>query len=116
MEDCLFCKIIKKETSSNIVYENEWVLAFSDIHPVAPIHILIVPKIHISNLNEINEKNSTYISQVYLAIKEVAHMCNIDETGYRVICNCGSDGVQVIQHLHFHLLGGRHLGSKIVKD
>ncbi|MEG1989527.1 MAG: histidine triad nucleotide-binding protein [Clostridia bacterium] len=116
MEDCLFCKIIEGKISSDKVYEDEFVLAFKDIHPVAPIHVLVIPKKHIKDVNELDEENIKYISKVYLAIKKVAKICNIDESGYRVICNAGEDGGQVVHHIHFHLLGGRHLGSKLVKE
>lgn len=114
--DCLFCKIINGEIGSEKVYENDYVYAFKDIHPVAPVHVLVIPKIHIANMNEINEENGEYIKHIYIAIKEIAKMLNIDEPGYRVICNCGEDGGQVVHHLHFHLLGGKHLGSKIVHE
>ena len=116
MEDCLFCKIIKGEFGCEKVYENEYVLAFKDIHPVSPVHVLVVPKMHISNMNEITSENSEYIKQVYIVIKEVAKICDVYESGYRVICNCGEDGCQVINHIHFHLMGGKNLGSKIVHE
>lgn len=115
-KECLFCKIIKREFGSDVVYENDFVLAFKDIHPVAPVHILIVPKVHISNSNEIDDENANYIAEVWKAIKEVAKITGIKETGYRVICNCGDDGAQVIHHIHYHLLGGKHLGPKLVKE
>ena len=115
MEDnCLFCKIIKREVSADIVYEDDYVLAFKDIHPMAMIHILVVPKIHIKSMNEITEENVEYMPKIFLAIKEIAKKLNIDERGYRVICNCGKDGGQVVNHIHFHLLGGQELGPKIV--
>lgn len=116
MDNCLFCKIIKGEVGCEKVYENEYVLAFKDIHPVAPVHVLVIPKIHISDMNEITNENSEYIKEVFLAIKEVAKITNIDKAGYRVICNCGEDGGQVVNHLHYHLLGGRQLGAKIVHE
>ena len=113
MEDCLFCKIIKGEVPSNKVYEDEYVLAFKDINPVAPVHVLVIPKIHIKDYNEVNLENVDYISKVQLAIKEVAKICNVDKDGYRVICNTGENGGQVVHHIHFHLIGGKKLGSKI---
>jgi histidine triad (HIT) family protein len=116
MDNCLFCKIIKGEVPCDKVYENEYVLAFKDIHPVAPVHILLVPKVHITDMNEIIDENSEYVKQISIAIKEVAKIVGIGKSGYRVICNCGEDGGQVVHHLHFHLLGGRHLGSKIVYE
>lgn len=116
MEDCLFCKIIKGEVGCEKVFENEYVLAFKDIHPVAPVHVLVIPKIHISCTNDITNENSEHIRQVYIAMKEVAKMSGVDESGYRIICNCGEDGGQVVNHIHFHLLGGKHLGEKIVHE
>ncbi len=116
MDNCLFCKIIKGDINSEKVFENDYILAFKDIHPVAPVHILVIPKIHISDMNNITYENIEYIKQIYIAIKEVAKICNVYDSGYRVICNCGEDGGQLINHLHFHLLGGKHLGAKIVQE
>ncbi len=114
MDDCLFCKIIKKEIPSSIIYEDEYVLAFKDINPVTPIHVLIIPKKHIKDCNEINDENVLYVSKCMMAIKEVARICNVEKSGYRVISNTGVDGGQAVHHLHFHLLGGVKLGTKIV--
>ncbi len=114
--DCLFCKIVNKEIGSEIVYEDDDVLAFYDIHPVAPIHVLVIPKKHISSMNDITEKNIDDIAKVQLAIPKIAKILKIDEAGYRVICNTGNDGGQVIDHIHYHLIGGKHLGSKIVNE
>lgn len=114
MEDCLFCKIIKGEIPSKKVFENEYVLAFEDIAPVAPVHVLLIPKIHIKDTNDINDENIAYVSEIYKAVKEVAKICNISEDGYRLICNCGKNGGQMVPHLHFHMLGGKKLGDKIV--
>ncbi|MEG0873276.1 MAG: histidine triad nucleotide-binding protein [Clostridia bacterium] len=112
-DDCLFCKIIKGDMPCEKVYENDTVIAFKDIDPVAPVHILIIPKVHIQDMNELEDENISYISEVYKAIKEVAKICDVSKSGYRVICNCGKDGGQVVNHLHFHLIGGKHLGPKI---
>lgn len=109
MEDCLFCKIIKGEINSKIVYENDYVVAFNDINPIAPIHVLIVPKIHIQDLNSIDTNNLKYVEEIMLAIKEVARITGVVESGYRVVSNVGEDGGQVVPHLHFHLLGGKSL-------
>lgn len=114
MEDCLFCKIIKGEVPSEKVYENEYVLAFKDINPVAPVHVLVIPKIHITDYNEVNEENIEYVKNIQLAIKEIARICNVADSGYRVICNTGEDGGQVVHHMHFHLIGGKKIGSKII--
>lgn len=116
MEDCLFCKIIEGKIPSTKVMETENVVAFKDINPVAPIHILVVPKIHITSMNGINSENSSYIAKVYEMIAIIAKNEKIDESGYRVICNCGNDAWQAVPHLHFHLIGGKNLGAKIIKD
>lgn len=116
MENCLFCKIINGDVKSKKVYENDYVYAFYDIHPVAPVHVLIIPKVHIDNLNHISSENEIYVTECMKAVKEVTKICNISNVGYRVISNCGEDGGQVINHLHFHVLGGKKLGSKLVKE
>ena len=113
MSDCIFCKIINKEIPSTVVYEDEEILAFRDINPVTPIHVLVIPKKHISNLNEVEPKDEAVIGRIYTVIKEIAKKEGIAEKGYRVIVNCGEDGGQEVQHLHFHILGGRKLGTKI---
>ena len=89
MEDCIFCKIIKGEIPSTKVYEDENVLAFKDINPAAPIHILVVPKQHIENVLEINEENKEIVSNIFLAINKIAKQLGIDQNGFRVITNCG---------------------------
>ena len=115
MDNCLFCKIARGELNSTIIYENDNVIAFKDIHPVAPVHVLVIPKIHIQDINDLNEENSKVLEDIFLAIKEVAKITGIFDTGYRVISNCGENGGQVIPHLHFHILGGKNLGPKLVK-
>ncbi len=114
MSDCIFCKIINNEIPCSKVYEDEYVLAFNDINPQAPIHVLIVPKLHISNLNEVNEQNSKYALAIINAIKEIAKICNVFEKGYRVISNCGKDAGQTVDHLHFHLLAGAKISEKMI--
>lgn len=116
MGDCLFCKIVNKEIDSKIVYENDFVIAFNDINPVAPVHLLVIPKIHIKDLNEVGNKNEKYIIECMKAIKEVAKITKIDKEGYRVISNTGENGGQVIPHLHFHVIGGKNLGDKLIKE
>lgn len=110
MSDCLFCKIINKEIPSEIVYEDDFVLAFKDIEPQAPVHILIIPKNHIKSANELNEGNAEVVSKVFLAASKIAKQLGIDKNGYRIVNNCGTDGGQTVGHLHFHMLGGRNLG------
>jgi len=106
--DCLFCKIIKGEIPSSKVYENEYVYAFNDINPMAPVHVLVVPKAHIKNADEITEENSVYVAKIFEAVAEIAKQLGL-EKGYRVITNCGEDGCQSVMHLHFHILGGKKL-------
>lgn len=113
MNDCIFCKIIDKEIPSEIVYEDEEIFAFKDINPSAPVHILIVPKKHIEKLTKIQEDDERTIGRIYGVINKIAKEQNIFDRGYRVIVNCGKDGGQIINHLHFHLIGGKKLGAKI---
>ena len=113
MEDCIFCKIIKKEIPSNIVYEDSQIIAFRDINPVAPVHILVIPKKHISSLVDLEEKDELLIGKIYTVINKIAKQEKINENGFRVVVNCGKDGGQEVQHLHFHILGGKKLGTKI---
>jgi len=114
MEDCLFCKIVRKEIPSKIVYEDEAVLAFWDINPLTPVHILFIPKKHITSLATMKEDDAEVIGKIYNAINKIAEDQGIKEKGYRVIVNCGEDGGQEVKHLHFHLMGGKKLGTKIV--
>lgn len=113
MEDCLFCKIIKGDIPSTKVYEDDEILAFKDIHPVAPVHVLVIPKKHISSLVELKPEDETVIGRIYTTINKIAKQEGILEAGFRVIVNCGEDGGQEVKHLHFHLLGGKKLGTKI---
>lgn len=107
--DCLFCKIIKGEIPSKKVYEDEFIYAFWDIAPVAPVHILVIPKEHIATLNDINEKNSKIISKLYEVIPKIAKENGIAEDGYRVVSNCNKNASQTVFHIHFHIIGGRQL-------
>lgn len=110
MAECIFCKIVKGEIPSKKVYEDEFIYCFKDINPEAPVHVLIIPKSHISSLNDLNEDNVEIISHIYLVAKKVAKELGISEKGYRLVTNCGEDGGQTVGHIHFHLLGGRNLG------
>ncbi|MCR4718192.1 MAG: histidine triad nucleotide-binding protein [Firmicutes bacterium] len=107
MEDCLFCKIIKGEIPSKKVYEDEFVYAFYDIAPQAPHHVVIVPKTHITSANEITAENSAYVARIFEAVPKIAEELGFAASGYRVVNNCGEDGLQTVKHLHFHLMGGR---------
>lgn len=106
--DCLFCKIIAREIPSSKVYENEYVYAFKDINPMAPVHVLVVPKTHICCADEVNADNSIYVAKIFEAIPAIAKEMGL-ENGYRIINNCGEDGCQSVKHLHFHILGGKKL-------
>lgn len=106
--DCLFCSIVKGEIPSKKVYEDDMVYAFRDIHPMAPTHVLIVPKCHIQSADEVTEKNSPYVAHIFEVIPKIAKAEGLTN-GYRVITNCGADGCQSVKHLHFHLLGGKKL-------
>ena len=114
MEDCIFCKIIKGEIPSNKVYEDEDILAFHDINPAAPIHILVIPKKHISMLTDLKEEDEALIGKIYTTINKIAKQEGFEKQGYRVIVNCGKDSGQEVMHIHFHVLGGKKLGEKIV--
>ena len=114
MSDCIFCKIINGEIPSEKVYEDDEVLAFKDINPVAPIHILVIPKKHITNLLEVKEENSYLIGKCYIAINKIVKELKIEKDGFRVIVNCGENAGQAVMHIHFHLIAGKKLGTKIV--
>lgn len=109
MSDCIFCKIVCGEIPCSKVYEDDTVLCFNDINPEAPYHVIVIPKKHISNLNSITEEDSEILSHIFMVIKKVVKDLGIEEKGYRVITNCGEDGGQTVQHIHFHVLGGRSL-------
>ena len=109
MNDCIFCKIVSGDIPSNRIYEDEQVIAFRDINPQAPTHILVVPKRHISGVNELAEADEALVGHVYGVIARLVRELGIDESGYRVVVNSGVDGQQSVPHLHFHVLGGRLL-------
>lgn len=112
--DCLFCKIIAGDVPSKKVYEDDYVYAFHDINPAAPVHVIVIPKMHIESANAIDEANSEYVKYVFEAIPKVAKELGVKEDGYRVITNIGENGGQTIKHLHFHIIGGTKLGEKLV--
>ncbi len=114
MDDCLFCKIVKGEIPSTKVYEDEFVYAFKDINPEAPVHILVIPKKHIESINKIEKEDEELIGKIFTTIKKVAKDQGIAESGYRVVSNCGKDAGQTVMHLHFHILGGKTLGEKVL--
>jgi len=106
---CLFCKMIKGEIKPDIVYENDDVLAFRDIHPQAPTHILVVPKQHIPTVNDLEPGHEAVVGRLFLAAKTIAAQEGIAESGYRTVMNCNADAGQSVFHLHLHVLGGRLL-------
>ena len=114
MEECLFCKIVNGEIPSKKVYEDEDVLAFHDINPEAPIHILVVPKKHITSLAHINVEDEELIGKIFGAINKISELEGFKNEGYRVVNNCGENGGQSVKHLHFHILAGKKLGEKIL--
>lgn len=114
MDDCIFCKIIKGEIPSEKIYEDEDILAFKDINPATPIHVLVIPKKHISTLMEIEQEDSELMTKIMRAIQKVAKQLGVDKSGFRLIANCGPDSGQEVMHIHFHLLAGKKMGPKIV--
>ena len=113
MEKNIFEKIRDGEADADYIYKDEYVTAFKDIYPSAPIHVLIIPNKRINSLNDINEEDSVYLSKILLCAKNIAKELNINESGYRLITNCNKDGGQEIDYLHFHLVGGLPLGRMI---
>lgn len=111
--DCIFCKIAAGEIPSRKVYEDDLVFAFYDLHPIAPIHILIIPKKHIASVNEFEENDREIMSNMFLAAKNIAKSLGFSENGYKLLIRTGKDGGQEIPHLHMHLLGGARLADKI---
>lgn len=111
---CLFCKIIEKQIPSTIVYEDDQVVAFKDISPQVPVHLLIVPRTHIHSLNELTPAQSTLLGHIALIAKDLARDAGIDESGWRLVTNCGPHAGQTVFHLHVHLLGGAPMAGKMV--
>lgn len=112
MENCLFCKIVKGDIPSNRVYEDDLVLAFRDIAPQAPTHILVIPKEHIGSVAEVNAENAQIVAHIFTVIPKIAETEGLTG-GFRVVSNCGADAGQTVHHLHFHILGGRELAGQM---
>jgi histidine triad (HIT) family protein len=106
-DDCLFCRIVRREIPAKVVHEDEHTLAFRDIDPKAPTHVLVIPKVHVSTLNDATDP--AFVGRLLLAAKEIAAAEGIADRGYRTVINCGTGAGQTVFHLHLHLLGGRHL-------
>lgn len=109
MDDCLFCKMVSGEIPSNIVFENDFVLAFRDIDPKAPTHILVIPKKHIQSINELGPDDQSLAGEILLAAKTIAKAEGIETSGFRTVFNTNDDGGQTVFHIHMHVLGGRRL-------
>ena len=112
---CVFCKIVNKELPAKVVYEDDLVMAFYDINPQAPVHILIVPKEHIPTVNDLEEKHKELIGHIFLVARKIAQDMGFAENGYRILINCNRDGGQEIYHIHYHLFAGKPLGPMICK-
>ena len=112
MDNCLFCKIVKGDIPSTKVYEDEKVLAFRDIAPMAPTHILVIPKMHIGSVNEVTAENADIVAHIFTVIPQIAAAEELGN-GYRVVSNCGPDAGQTVHHLHFHILGGKQLNTEM---
>lgn len=109
MSDCIFCKIIKGEIPNTKIYEDDKIISFKDIEPAAPVHVLIIPKKHIESLNEVDDEAAEIIAHIFKTVPKLVRELGISEDGYRIVSNCGKDGGQSVEHVHFHLLGGRSL-------
>lgn len=110
MSDCLFCKILAGDIPADIVYESETAIAFRDINPQAPTHVLIIPRKHIATINDIEDEDQTIVGSLYSAAREIAREEGYAESGYRAVMNCNEDAGQTVFHIHLHLLGGRPMG------
>jgi len=109
VDDCLFCKIVRGEIPSQVVYEDDRIFAFKDINPLAPVHILIIPKEHLTNILDIDQDNVDLIGHIHLVANKLAREAGIAETGFRIVTNCNKEGGQIIFHMHYHLIGGEEL-------
>ncbi len=109
MENCIFCKIVNKEIPSELIFEDDQIIAFNDINPQAPVHILIIPKEHFVSLNDIPEEKKDVLNHILLRARQIARNIGIDEQGYRIVLNTGRDSGQEVFHIHFHLFGGRRM-------
>ncbi len=109
MDNCIFCKIINREIPSDIVYEDDKIIAFKDVNPVAPVHVLIIPKEHIASAMDITEKNAPVVAHIFNTAKKIAEIMGIEKSGFRIVNNCGENAGQTVFHMHFHLIGGKTL-------
>ena len=110
MSDCLFCKMVAGEIKPDVVFEDDAVMAFRDANPQAPLHVLIIPRVHIATTNDLTEENADIVGKLYLAAKQIAADEGVAEPGYRMVMNCNPGAGQSVYHIHLHLLGGRAMG------
>jgi len=113
MKDCVFCKIASKEIPADIAYEDKDVIAFRDLHPIAPVHILVVPKKHIASIVDISEEDAMLMGKLIVAAKKIAEDLKISEKGYKLLFRVGEHGGQEVEHIHLHLMGGAKLSEDI---
>ena len=109
VDSCLFCNIAQGKASSEVVFQNDRIIAFRDINPQAPVHILIIPRKHISTINDITPEDKDVLGEIFIVAKKLAKSENLSEGGYRLVFNCNQDGGQAVYHIHLHLLGGRKM-------
>ncbi len=109
MSNCIFCRIVNKQIPASVVYEDDFVFAFRDINPQAPVHILVIPKKHIISLNDISSSDSEIIYKIFAVIQKIVKIEGVRDSGFRVVANCGAAAGQAVDHLHFHILGNRKL-------
>lgn len=107
MSDCLFCRMVKGEIKPDVVYEDEDVLAFRDLNPQAPLHVLVIPKLHLATLNDLDETHAALMGKLFLAARKVAEQEGLAERGYRTVINCNAEAGQSVYHVHLHVLAGR---------
>ena len=108
MSDCIFCMIANKDIPAKVAYEDDKIIAFHDLEPQAPVHVLIIPKKHIDSLDDVDKEDAELLGYIMFKIKDIAVGLDLDN-GYRLVCNCGEDGLQTVKHLHFHLFGKRKM-------
>ncbi|MFA5925910.1 MAG: histidine triad nucleotide-binding protein [Parcubacteria group bacterium] len=113
MTDCVFCKIARKEISADVLYEDDEVIAFRDLHPIAPVHVLVIPKKHIKSIAEITEKDEKLMGRLIIAAKKIADDLHISKKGYKLLIRVGEHGGQEVGHIHLHLIGGARLKEDI---
>lgn len=113
-KNCLFCKIISGEIPSTKIYEDDLVYGFKDINPEAPIHLLVIPKKHISSFSDLTSQDDEYICAIHHSINKIAKEQKFEKDGFRIVINCGENGGQMVKHLHYHILAGTKLNAKIV--